>query len=44
MFRTLLASAVLAAAIAGLGIDLARTAYSATLTAQSVTLASVERA
>ncbi|HEY6234306.1 MAG TPA: hypothetical protein VIW69_04260 [Candidatus Elarobacter sp.] len=44
MIRTLLASAVLAAAIAGLGVDLARTAYSATLTAQTVTLASLDRA
>ena len=43
MVRTLLASVVLTAALAGLGIDLARTAYSATQTAQVVTLASLER-
>ncbi len=42
MIRTL-ASAVLAAAVAGLGIDLAQTAYSATQTAQIVTLASLAR-
>jgi hypothetical protein len=44
MIRTLLASVVLAAAIAGLGADLAQTAYSATRTAETVTLASLERA
>jgi hypothetical protein len=43
MIRTLLASAVLAAAIAGLGVDLAQTAYSATKIAQIVTLASLDR-
>ena len=43
MIRTLLASAVLAATIAGLGVDLAQTAYSAVQTAQTVTLASVDR-
>ncbi len=44
MIRTLIASAVLAAAIVGLGADLARTAYSAARTAETVTLASLDRA
>ena len=43
MIRTLLASAVLAASLAGMGVDLAQTAYSAIQTAQVVTLASLDR-
>ncbi len=44
MLRTLLASVVLAASIVALGADLARTAYSAARTAETVTLASLDRA
>jgi hypothetical protein len=43
MIRTLTAWAVLGAAVIALGNDLAQTAYSATQTAQTVTLASLDR-
>lgn len=43
MIRTLFASLVLGAAIFALGADLAQTAYSATRTAEVVTLASLDR-
>ena len=43
MIRTLTAWAVLSAAVIGLGADLAQTAYTATQTAQTVTLASLDR-
>jgi hypothetical protein len=43
MIRTLTAWAVLGAAVIALGADLAQTAYSATQTAQTVTLASLDR-
>lgn len=44
MIRTLLATAVLSASIIGLAVDLAQTAYSAVQTANTVTLASLDRA
>jgi|GEM_PF-4900299 hypothetical protein len=43
MIRTLLSAVVLGACIIGLGADLARTAYSATQTAATVTPASLDR-
>ena len=44
MIRTLLSAIVLGACIIGLAADLARTAYDATQTAATVTLASLDRA
>ena len=44
MIRMLLSTVVLGACIIGLGADLARTAYGATQTAATVTLASLDRA
>jgi len=44
MIRTLVSAVVLGACIIGLGADLARTAYGATRTAATITMASLDRA